>query len=184
MASKTGVPGKKKKGGGGGGKNASKKKGAAAASKSSSGSNSNVGRRMRLKGLSQKAMNGRSGICVGEEPPEEATGAVGRAIVRLDAITPGGGGGGGGGGTKTVKVKLKNVEWAVEQEEENGTEFVMHELLLSSPPSPSSVVRVREGVIGQDTDDPLGAAAADDTTGLGIWCASVVLARWLADDQT
>ena len=29
-------------------------------------------------------------------------------------------------------------------------------------------------------DDPFGQAPEDDTTGLGIWCASLVMARWLA----
>ena len=30
-------------------------------------------------------------------------------------------------------------------------------------------------------DQPFGQEAADDTTGLGLWSASVVLARWLVD---
>ena len=29
-------------------------------------------------------------------------------------------------------------------------------------------------------DNPFGAEAIEDTTGLGIWCASLVMARWLA----
>ena len=29
-------------------------------------------------------------------------------------------------------------------------------------------------------DDPFGQAPVEDTTGLGIWCASLVMARWLA----
>lgn len=30
-------------------------------------------------------------------------------------------------------------------------------------------------------DKPFGQKASDDTTGLGIWSASIVLARWLVD---
>ena len=29
-------------------------------------------------------------------------------------------------------------------------------------------------------DNPFGQAAIEDTTGLGIWCASIVMSRWLA----
>lgn len=31
-----------------------------------------------------------------------------------------------------------------------------------------------------NADDPFGEIAADDSTGLGIWCASLVMARWMA----
>jgi len=40
-------------------------------------------------------------------------------------------------------------------------------------------VLIRELPI-KHADDPFGQAPEDDTTGLGIWCASLVMARWLA----
>ncbi len=32
-------------------------------------------------------------------------------------------------------------------------------------------------------DDPFGQSPIEDTTGLGIWCASLVMARWLASPE-
>ena len=32
-------------------------------------------------------------------------------------------------------------------------------------------------------DDPFGRAPIEDTTGLGVWCASLVMARWLASSS-
>jgi len=35
-----------------------------------------------------------------------------------------------------------------------------------------------------NADDPFGEIAAQDSTGLGIWCASLVMARWVASKST
>lgn len=40
------------------------------------------------------------------------------------------------------------------------------------------ICKIRELTIG---DDPFGNAPVEDTTGLGVWCASLVMARWMAD---
>ena len=44
----------------------------------------------------------------------------------------------------------------------------------------ADVVRIRELAI-DNPDDPFGDDPYADTTGLGIWCASIVLARWIAE---
>ena len=44
----------------------------------------------------------------------------------------------------------------------------------------SPTVQIRELPI-EDADNPFVNSAHEDTTGLGIWCASLVLARWAAD---
>ena len=51
---------------------------------------------------------------------------------------------------------------ATNQEEEEGT---------------APLVKIRELPI---TDDPFGNAPIEDTAGFGIWCASLVMARWMA----
>jgi len=41
---------------------------------------------------------------------------------------------------------------------------------------------VRELAI-KHADNPFGNEPIDDTTGLGIWCASIIMSRWIADDN-
>mmetsp|Transcript_39661 Transcript_39661/g.53939 ORF Transcript_39661/g.53939 Transcript_39661/m.53939 type:complete len:457 (-) Transcript_39661:225-1595(-) len=57
---------------------------------------------------------------------------------------------------------------------------VTHSMKLGSGED-CPVVRIRELAI-QHADQPFGASPIEDTTGLGIWCASLVLARWVAMD--
>lgn len=52
---------------------------------------------------------------------------------------------------------------------------VIHDFAFQS--ENSSIVKIRELPI---TDDPFGNAPVEDTTGFGIWCASLVMARWMA----
>lgn len=58
---------------------------------------------------------------------------------------------------------------------------ITHELVLANL---SSTLLVRELPIAH-ADNPFGTSdnPADDTTGLGIWCASLVMARWLASEE-
>lgn len=70
-----------------------------------------------------------------------------------------------------------------ERQEEKGVvhEFdflkgdIKHEISDGGAPS----VFIRELPIAH-ADDPFGQAPIEDTTGLGIWCASLVMSRWLA----
>jgi predicted nicotinamide N-methyase len=55
-------------------------------------------------------------------------------------------------------------------------ESIVHD--FSFLPDSDVICRIRELVIA---DDPFGDAPVQDTTGLGVWCASLVMARWMAD---
>ncbi len=50
----------------------------------------------------------------------------------------------------------------------------------TDPPIHPFIITTTQAI--KHADDPFGQEAADDTTGLGIWCAALVLARWLASD--
>jgi predicted nicotinamide N-methyase len=64
----------------------------------------------------------------------------------------------------------------MEDADERKKASVIHDFAFLSD-VPSSIVKIRELPI---TDDPFGNAPVDDTTGFGIWCASLVMARWMA----
>ena len=54
---------------------------------------------------------------------------------------------------------------------------ITHDLCFASKTN----IKIRELPIAQsDDDNPLGDTPVDDTTGYGIWCASLVMAHWLA----
>jgi len=77
---------------------------------------------------------------------------------------------------------------ATQTEEETATqptptnthnESMLEAMTKTTTTTPSKTLLIRELPI-QNADDPFGDVAADDTTGLGIWCASLVMARWMA----
>lgn len=57
---------------------------------------------------------------------------------------------------------------------------ITHEFSFGLPPSTSSfsTLQIRELPIAH-ADDPFGQVPADDTTGFGIWAASLVMAQWI-----
>ena len=57
---------------------------------------------------------------------------------------------------------------------------VVHEFALA-PDGKGTRVSVRELEVAREAEDVLGAVPSDDTTGLALWAASVVLGRWIAD---
>lgn len=91
----------------------------------------------------------------------------------------------GGGGMEGADMQV-----VVEDENENDNEDaqgqaageVVHRLVLDRAQDPGRVLQIREVAI-KHADDPFGQAAADDTTGLGVWAASLVLARWLVTQR-
>jgi len=55
---------------------------------------------------------------------------------------------------------------------------IIHEFCFGS----NHLVKIQELPIAtNDENNPLGDTAVEDTTGLGIWCASLVMAQWMAD---
>lgn len=54
------------------------------------------------------------------------------------------------------------------------------ELMMDSEKEETKTLLVRELPI-TNADSPFGDTATDDTTGLGIWSASLVMARWMAE---
>ncbi|KAI2491575.1 hypothetical protein MHU86_22980 [Fragilaria crotonensis] len=56
------------------------------------------------------------------------------------------------------------------------SESIVHDFAFL--PETDIICKIRELVIA---DDPFGDAPVHDTTGLGVWCASLVMARWMAD---
>ena len=56
------------------------------------------------------------------------------------------------------------------------TDFVIHDFLFLPPTG--TICKIRELPI---SNDPFGSAPIEDTTGFGIWCASLVMARWMAN---
>ncbi|KAL7471716.1 hypothetical protein ACHAXS_012014 [Conticribra weissflogii] len=93
----------------------------------------------------------------------------------------------GGAGDETKKEKEK------EKEKEKTTKSILHEFnfLLGGQSDPfisasdcegHPSVFIRELPIAH-ADDPFGQSPIEDTTGLGIWCASLVMARWLASPE-
>lgn len=69
---------------------------------------------------------------------------------------------------------------AKEEEAQGG---VIHDFtFLSNPQQPKQnkkSLKIRELPI-EHPDDPFGASPEEDTTGLGIWCASLVMSYWIA----
>lgn len=61
-------------------------------------------------------------------------------------------------------------------------EGLVHHFVMDREKEPDRVLRVREMEI-KHADDPFGQAPADDTTGLGVWSASLVMARWLVSQK-
>jgi len=64
---------------------------------------------------------------------------------------------------------------------DGGKKSIVHEFdfLRDCGVEDGPCVSIRELPIAH-ADNPFGAEAIEDTTGLGIWCASLVMARWLA----
>mmetsp|Transcript_20218 Transcript_20218/g.34440 ORF Transcript_20218/g.34440 Transcript_20218/m.34440 type:complete len:499 (+) Transcript_20218:76-1572(+) len=64
---------------------------------------------------------------------------------------------------------------------DSGKKSIVHEFdfLRDCGVEDGPCVSIRELPIAH-ADNPFGAEAIEDTTGLGIWCASLVMARWLA----
>ena len=57
-----------------------------------------------------------------------------------------------------------------------------NESKLPSTNGEAKTILVRELPIAH-ADDPFGSKAEEDTTGLGIWCASLVAARWMSSEE-
>ncbi|GAB5035308.1 methyltransfer with n-terminal ankyrin repeats [Nannochloropsis oceanica] len=70
------------------------------------------------------------------------------------------------------------VTLAIGENDEATAAVVVHRLVLDKLEEPERVLQIREMEI-KHADDPFGQAAAEDTTGLGVWPASLILARWL-----
>merc|ERR1712226_445574 len=71
------------------------------------------------------------------------------------------------------------------EEEENAStankdseSFVIHNFCFGPEENNNRIVKIQELPI--TTDDPFGESAVDDTTGFGIWSASLVMAQWLS----
>jgi predicted nicotinamide N-methyase len=62
---------------------------------------------------------------------------------------------------------------------DNGVDdnIINHDETMQDPSTPSLLVRELPIT---NADNPFGEKSDDDTTGLGIWCASLVMARWMA----
>jgi len=107
---------------------------------------------------------------VGEEEGEDVAAGRGEGSENVDVR--------GGAGDETNK-KEKNIK------------SILHEFDFlrggRSDPSTSDCEErpslfIRELPIAH-ADDPFGQSPIEDTTGLGIWCASLVMARWLASPK-
>jgi hypothetical protein len=67
------------------------------------------------------------------------------------------------------------------------TDSVVHEFSLADESKSTAdgikrTFRIRELPI-ERADNPFGDDAEQDTTGYGIWCASIVMARWMASSE-
>eukprot|EP00624_Nannochloropsis_granulata_P001387 evm.model.NODE_16750_length_12696_cov_35.850582.3 len=71
---------------------------------------------------------------------------------------------------------------AIGENDEATAAVVVHRLVLDKSEEPGRVLQIRELEI-KHADDPFGQAAAEDTTGLGVWPASLILARWLVTQR-
>lgn len=91
--------------------------------------------------------------------------------------------------TKTVGALLEHdtatedrlIGGAVKSEADGQGCGVTHEFLLQ-PECSDKTLLIREMPIAH-ADNPFGANPHEDTTGLGIWCASLVMARWMASPE-
>lgn len=69
-----------------------------------------------------------------------------------------------------------------ENDDDAAASVIIHRLVLDKQQDPGRVLQIRELEI-KHADDPFGQAAAEDTTGLGVWPASLILARWLVTQR-
>jgi len=102
-----------------------------------------------------------------------------------DALMGGGGQGQcqeGNDGGEVLKAGLQSAKEANEASGGGGEATVIHRLVLDRENDPDRVLQIRELAI-EHADDPFGKAAADDTTGLGVWPAALVLAQWLVQER-
>jgi len=67
----------------------------------------------------------------------------------------------------------------LEQEDEPETSKESTSTSILGQEEEKKTLLIRELPI-KNADSPFGETAIDDTTGLGIWCASLVMARWMA----
>jgi len=92
------------------------------------------------------------------------------------------------GGVDDDKIVKEDVDIDDESpEEEDKTKKkevgVVHEFdFRLNKESGENMLSIRELAI-KHADNPFGNEPIDDTTGLGIWCASIIMSRWIADDS-
>jgi len=71
---------------------------------------------------------------------------------------------------------------AMGESDQAAAAVIIHRLVLDKQQDPGRVLQIRELEI-KHADDPFGQAAAEDTTGLGVWPAALILARWLVTQR-
>ena len=86
------------------------------------------------------------------------------------------------GGEEGEEGEEVSMSIAIGENDEAATSVIIHRLVLDKQQDPGRVLQIRELEI-KHADDPFGQAAAEDTTGLGVWPASLILARWLVTQR-
>jgi len=69
-----------------------------------------------------------------------------------------------------------------DQKDDDDQKTIIHKFCFGTKQQDDCIVNIQELPIAMNTEcNPLGETAIEDTTGLGIWCASLVMAQWMAD---